>query len=212
MTGEAPDAGLAPMRQLWRRVAFLHWRYPAETVQATLPAGLTVQTYDGDAWLSAVPLRFFTMDAARLPVVLASRAALGLPYLWATMSVRPAGNAVRYRGRRRWGAAAYDLTVRRREPIEASALDDFLTTRFRLYTRQLGRLIGVDVAHPPWRLCLADADGDCQDLLTAIGLPPPTGDPLVHAADDVPVRIGLPDLPAPNLRRRGGRRTASGRG
>jgi uncharacterized protein YqjF (DUF2071 family) len=52
------------MRQDWRHLTFLHWRYPAEAVQRLLPAGLTVQTFDGSAWVGLVP---FLMDRVRAP-------------------------------------------------------------------------------------------------------------------------------------------------
>jgi uncharacterized protein YqjF (DUF2071 family) len=41
----------------WRDVSFLHWRYDAATIQGLVPAGLTVQTLDGTAWVSLVLLR-----------------------------------------------------------------------------------------------------------------------------------------------------------
>jgi uncharacterized protein YqjF (DUF2071 family) len=45
----------AAMVQGWDDLTFLHWRYPAEAVQRLLPAGLTVETRDGSAWVSLVP-------------------------------------------------------------------------------------------------------------------------------------------------------------
>lgn len=48
--------------QSWRQLLFLHWRMPAARIQAVLPKGLTVQTYDGDAWLAVVP---FSMEKIR---------------------------------------------------------------------------------------------------------------------------------------------------
>ncbi|MEM7227395.1 MAG: DUF2071 domain-containing protein [Planctomycetota bacterium] len=46
----------------WLHLLFLHWRLPAEVVQATLPAGLTVDTHDDMAWVGLVP---FTMPLLR---------------------------------------------------------------------------------------------------------------------------------------------------
>jgi uncharacterized protein YqjF (DUF2071 family) len=43
------------MSQLWRNLTFLHWRYDAETIARTLPAGLTLDTFDGSAWVGLVP-------------------------------------------------------------------------------------------------------------------------------------------------------------
>ena len=43
------------MRQRWESLLFLHWRLSAERVQATLPPELTVDTFDGHAYLGVVP-------------------------------------------------------------------------------------------------------------------------------------------------------------
>jgi uncharacterized protein YqjF (DUF2071 family) len=56
----------ALMLQQWRLLTFMHWRYPASTVQALLPQGLTVQTFDGTAWVGLVP---FMMHGVRAPGV-----------------------------------------------------------------------------------------------------------------------------------------------
>jgi uncharacterized protein YqjF (DUF2071 family) len=46
----APVAGY----QKWRDLLFLHWRVPAEDVQPLLPPRLTVETFDGSAWVGLV--------------------------------------------------------------------------------------------------------------------------------------------------------------
>ncbi|WP_145366443.1 YqjF family protein [Maioricimonas rarisocia] len=43
------------MFQSWRELLFLHWRFDADVVQKTLPAGLHVDTFDDAAWLGVVP-------------------------------------------------------------------------------------------------------------------------------------------------------------
>jgi uncharacterized protein YqjF (DUF2071 family) len=48
------------MYQRWRHLLFLHWRFDPELVQSTLPPGLTLDTYDGSAWIGVVP--FFMHD------------------------------------------------------------------------------------------------------------------------------------------------------
>ena len=45
----------AAMVHWWDELTFLHWRYDAEEVQRLLPAGLTVETMDGTAWIGLVP-------------------------------------------------------------------------------------------------------------------------------------------------------------
>ena len=50
------------MFQSWRHLLFLHWAWDPAAIQATLPAGLHVDTFDGRAYLGVVP---FWMDAVR---------------------------------------------------------------------------------------------------------------------------------------------------
>lgn len=43
------------MQQRWESLLFLHWRWDAAEIQRTLPPGLYVDTFQGDAWLAIVP-------------------------------------------------------------------------------------------------------------------------------------------------------------
>lgn len=43
------------MRQKWQNLTFLHWRYDAETIRRTLPSQLTLDTFDGAAWIGLAP-------------------------------------------------------------------------------------------------------------------------------------------------------------
>jgi uncharacterized protein YqjF (DUF2071 family) len=54
------------MRQRWARLLFLHWPVPADEVRPLVPAGLEVDTCDGQAWIGLVP---FVVTGAR-PVFL----------------------------------------------------------------------------------------------------------------------------------------------
>lgn len=44
--------------QRWRTLAFLHWEVPVEVIAAQLPRDLSVDTFEGKAWVGVVP---FTM-------------------------------------------------------------------------------------------------------------------------------------------------------
>lgn len=55
---------MAVMRQEWRDLAYVHWRYEPTVVQALLPAGLEVDTFDGSAWVGLIP---FSMRRIGLP-------------------------------------------------------------------------------------------------------------------------------------------------
>jgi uncharacterized protein YqjF (DUF2071 family) len=50
------------MTQRWNDLLFAHWPIPAEAMEALLPAGLEVDTFDGFAWVGIVP---FWMDRVR---------------------------------------------------------------------------------------------------------------------------------------------------
>ena len=63
-----PEAA-AVMRQRWARLAFLHWRVAPEEVQRLLPTGLTLDTFDGEAWVGLVPFVVTGARPALLPPV-----------------------------------------------------------------------------------------------------------------------------------------------
>lgn len=43
------------MRMTWSELLFAHWEVPADTVSALLPAGVSLDTRDGRAWIGVVP-------------------------------------------------------------------------------------------------------------------------------------------------------------
>lgn len=51
------------MRQRWEELAYFHWPYEPSEVQALLPDGLTVDTFDERAWVGLIP---FEMRQVRL--------------------------------------------------------------------------------------------------------------------------------------------------
>jgi len=57
------------MRQVWRDLTFLHWRYNAETISGRLPPGLTLDTFDGSAWVGLVPFVLAAIQLRGLPAV-----------------------------------------------------------------------------------------------------------------------------------------------
>ena len=61
------------MRQRWRDLLFLHWRIPAAEIQRTLPPGLIVDQFAGDAYIGLVPFRMRDVTPSWLaPVPLVS--------------------------------------------------------------------------------------------------------------------------------------------
>lgn len=57
------------LKQRWEQLLFLHWRWDADAVQATLPPGLTVDTCEGTAWLGLVPLFMRDVHPRFVPAV-----------------------------------------------------------------------------------------------------------------------------------------------
>ena len=54
------------MTQRWNDLLFAHWPLPAAELAPLLPEGLTIDTFDGSAWVGVVP---FWMDQVRFRVL-----------------------------------------------------------------------------------------------------------------------------------------------
>jgi len=143
---------------------------------------------------------FFSLDAARLAAVLVARARYGLPYVWARMRVQRDGSGdgavLRYRSARRWpgrgrAASAVDVSVGPPiAPADVTALEEFLTARFRLYSRVWGRVLSAPAEHAPWPLHRAGPARVRDRLVEAAGLPPVAGEPVALYSPGVDVRVG----------------------
>ena len=57
------------MRQRWDDLFFLHWEYSAAAIQSRLPAGLTVDTFEGKAYLGVVGFRMNAVRPLGLPAL-----------------------------------------------------------------------------------------------------------------------------------------------
>ncbi len=139
---------------------------------------------------------FFSLDAARLAAVLGARIGYRLPYFWARMRIASKDGVVHYRSRRHWPhdpGAITEIAIRpgqRYQPGELTALDHFLTARFRLYALSRGRLRHAQIEHPPWPLARAKVIELRQTIFESAGLPVPQGSPLVHYSAELAVKIG----------------------
>lgn len=56
--------GTPIMYQSWGKLLFLHWPFPPAALRRLVPAGLEIDTFDGQAWVGVTP---FTMWGIRLP-------------------------------------------------------------------------------------------------------------------------------------------------
>jgi uncharacterized protein YqjF (DUF2071 family) len=59
----------AVMVQQWQDLAYIHWRYPIEEIQALLPTGVEVDSFDGSAWVGLIPFSMKNIGLPRLPAV-----------------------------------------------------------------------------------------------------------------------------------------------
>jgi uncharacterized protein YqjF (DUF2071 family) len=142
---------------------------------------------------------FFSLDAARFGAVVAARTTYRLPYFWSTMGLTEDGDEIRYHTRRRWpGPRGASSRVRVQvhdamAPSEVGQRDHFLTARWVLFSSTPRSARFARACHQPWPLRRATAVEVDDGLLTAAGLPPPEGEPLVHYSPGVEVRIGRPE-------------------
>ncbi len=142
-------------------------------------------------------LWFLSLEVASAPTAAGARLAYGVPYELAQMEVEEVdGGAIRYRSAR-VGAeeVRHDLVIRPLAPLppeERSPLDDWLTGRWRAFGLRAGILLEVPVAHEPWPLARGEVESLEETITSAAGLPPPSGQPLVHTSPGVDVRLGPP--------------------
>ena len=128
---------------------------------------------------------FCSLEAERLAVVLGANLGFGVPYKHARMSRSPAlGDAAgddlvglrqsystTRRGLRGSSGPSSHLEVEVGAPIaDPSALDLFLTARFGLHTRLLGRTLWIPNTHAPWPLRRARVTALEDELVSAAGL------------------------------------------
>lgn len=55
------------LRQQWVELAYFHWRYEPEIIQQRLPAGVTVDTFDGAAWVGLIPFEMRNVQLGPTP-------------------------------------------------------------------------------------------------------------------------------------------------
>ncbi len=157
-----------------------------------------VRTYVRHRGTGEDGLWFLSLDTTRA-ASLGVRMSIGIPYCWAQMTVGRRGDAIIYRTVRRRlprrGAVFSRIGIQPGAPIpsdERTLLDDWLTGRWRAFSRAHGAVFCSPVEHEPWPLQRATTADLDFNLMPSVGLPPPAGKPLVHYSSGVDVRLGFP--------------------
>jgi len=63
-----PD-GLPLMHQNWGKLLFMHWAIDAELLRPLIPKDLSIDTFDGAAWIGEVPFTMWGIRASFLPPI-----------------------------------------------------------------------------------------------------------------------------------------------
>jgi uncharacterized protein YqjF (DUF2071 family) len=140
---------------------------------------------------------FFSLDATSLLAVIGARLVWRLPYVWSSITIERDGEATpaaasevtRYHLRRVRSDAGSHIVWRKGGRLPESrpgSLEHFLTERYWLFSRRLGRIWRGRVVHAPWSLRSAEVLSLDDTLVAAAGLAV-TGAPLVLASDGIDV-------------------------
>lgn len=140
---------------------------------------------------------FFSLDAARLGVVVVARTTYHVPYMWSLMKVNRRGKTVEYTTRRigPTGRGAQSrvhvIPGDRYQEDELCEFDHFLTARWQLFGYARNGLLQAYADHPRWELHRATLERCDDELVMAAGLPKPEVEPIVHYSPGVDVRIAM---------------------
>jgi uncharacterized protein YqjF (DUF2071 family) len=66
---ERPRDRVPVMRQTWGKLLFMHWRLPFDALRQAVPDELSIDTYEGEAWITILPFTIWGMRASFLPPV-----------------------------------------------------------------------------------------------------------------------------------------------
>jgi uncharacterized protein len=154
---------------------------------------LNVRTY---VHYNGVPgVWFFSLDCNSAAAVFGARTLFHLPYHEAEIELEQNGNVI-----------DYDLTRDEDPPAEfhaswsigenlpvsqAGSREFFLTERYLLYTKHEDELYRARIYHQPWQLQKAELTQLETEMIQALGIPQPAGEPLVHYAEEVNVDIWM---------------------
>jgi len=61
--------GVPLMHQNWGKLLFMHWPIDAEVLRPLIPAQLSIDTFDGQAWIGVVPFTMWGIRASFMPPI-----------------------------------------------------------------------------------------------------------------------------------------------
>jgi len=69
LTIRSRPRGVPLMRQHWGKLLFMHWPIDVEVLRPLIPSQLSIDTYDGAAWIGEVPFTMWGIRAPFLPPI-----------------------------------------------------------------------------------------------------------------------------------------------
>ena len=199
--------GLVPFRMTHIRPVWLPaWFPPIPGISSTLETNVRTYVKRRDVEQEPIPaVWFFSLEAQSALAVAIARLQYGLPYFKAKMTFTKETDdsgldIYRASSTRQWPKphpASSSLTAEffadsQRKEAEPGSIEYFLFERYALYVLRRGQLAYARVSHLPYRYRSGVLRQVDTGILSAAGLRSLTnvGDPLVHQADDVLVKIG----------------------
>jgi uncharacterized protein YqjF (DUF2071 family) len=139
---------------------------------------------------------FFSLDASKLIPAIAARALFALPYFNASMEFNHEANEFRFTSKRvvppdAHFRARWQTGMRLREPALES-LAFFLVERYCLFANVGEQILMTRVYHHPWILEEGIVLEEESTMISALGLPEPTGPALTHFSRSMNVEVWAP--------------------
>lgn len=152
---------------------------------------LNVRTY---VHFDRVPgVWFFSLDCNSRAAVLGARTFFHLPYYNADIELDQEGNTIDYAlSRTEDPPAEFNASWKIGESLRYAhpgSLEFFLTERYCLYSEDDDEIYRSRIYHEPWPLQKASLVSFESTMIESHGLPTPTGDPLLHYAEELSVEI-----------------------
>lgn len=138
---------------------------------------------------------FLDLEATSAVVAAGGRLGTGVPYHRAQGAVTVTPEEIRYVLARRRGGPGHDIRVAPGDLLdegERTPRDDWLTGRWRAFSRRAGLDLEVHVRHPPWPLRRGEVTHLEEDLFAACGIAHRASPDVVHVAGAVDVALSPP--------------------